>query len=155
MRKEIEAAASGQVYEIVMRDPFLLSGVSVARLTSALARIVQAKFVYVSDLIGGPARLNENAEEVITLDFFDQWVSVTAQYDWAFFYFLKRKPDTDFPDDQSEKDWIRIADLTVRLVDSEYFYIYTRDSASVDYLLGQYVGCEVRTVDIDTLDIPY
>lgn len=143
-------------YQVIIRDPYLLSGESVARLTSALALMVDAKFVYICDVIGAALGLGGKDAQIITREDFDERVADADQYDWAFFYFLNSRTALDSAaDHNSPRDLIEHSALTVRLVDSEYIYVYVRDLKCIEYLRRQFPDCQCEKVEIGSLQIPY
>lgn len=81
-------------------------------------------------------------------------VSDADQYDWAFFYFFKEKYEEDCQD-ESDRCLIGKSDFTVRLADSNYFYIYSANQMLNRYLSSNMQYGWEKITKLSDLDIMY
>lgn len=88
-----------------------------------------------------------------TKDFMSK-VSDADQYDWAFFYFFKEKFEEDYQD-ESDRCLIGKSDFTIRLADSNYFYIYSANPMLNKYLSSNMDYGWGKLAKLSDLDITY
>jgi hypothetical protein len=80
--------------------------------------------VIATDVDGAFRGLKGRSGELLSVCEFMNLVMQADQYDWAFF-FMYRSPTTADPV-KDEKGAIQSADVTVRLADDTYFFVYTK-----------------------------
>ena len=141
-------------HQIVVKDAHNLSGASTEAFLADLMREANIGWVCVRGLDGAYSGLRGSEGAALpSLEFLTK-VSHAAQYDWAFFYLHRKEPSLSAVtvDDLSN---IPAADVTVRLVDDQYFYIYTHEEVVKDHLLTAYPNSEYRHCSFNDLEIPY
>ncbi len=147
--------ASSVWHQIVVPDPQGLSGASVASFVSLIIRKLGAIIVVASDLVGACPGLMGHARRALNTEDFLQKVVDATQYDWGFFFLYSRTSTPEEIVTSDDKAAMRNADATIRLVDDQYFYIYTRDEGLVSELVGMYPTAEHKASSFEELDIPY
>jgi hypothetical protein len=141
-------------FQIIVKDPGGLSGLSVIEFISPIVRKMRLKFAIVTDLSGAIAELKDSEGQVLSCsDLMRRLVEVT-QFDWAFLFMYKSRPSLEEAEISDARAALQKADITVRLADDEYFYIYTRDQEVVDDLMKSYPGAEFKVCKASDLDIP-
>jgi hypothetical protein len=135
------------------KDGNHLSGRSVFELLQPLVEIASPGFVMVEGLDGAVFALRDAAARLSISDFMSQ-VSDADQYDWAFFFFFKEGFE-DIYEDMSELSMIEKSYFTVRLADSNYFYVYSSDEKLNEYIFSVVNSKECKNVDFKDLEIMY
>jgi hypothetical protein len=140
-------------YEVVIPDPDLLSGSSVRRFLEPLITLLGLHYVLLKDLDGAIPGLSAFEGALMTVSEFTQRVEFAGQYDWAFFHFYMMRPtEIKIADDITR---IRCSDLTVRLTDGSYFYIYSKNLRLLEKFKIDYADSDCVFIDFNKIDIPY
>jgi len=87
----------------------------------------------------------------------DLWEPLNGvnQLDWGDFFLFKQYPkDWDNPEVRPYPFVITQAEVTVRVVDNQYFYIYTTLQTLVDMIKSEYTIESVKTAPLEKLDFP-
>jgi hypothetical protein len=147
--------ASSAWHQIVVRDPQALSGASVGSFISSIVRKMGATIIVASDLVGAYHGLKGHEQRLLASDDFLTKVKDATQYDWAFFFLYSRTPTAEELQVADDKAAMLIADVTVRLVDDQYFYVYSRDESLMSKMQRMYPGAEHKTSIFGELDVPY
>jgi len=147
--------ASAVWHQIIVTDPQGLSGASVKSFVEPIIRRLTVTVVLTLDLIGACPGLMRHEKQALGRDEFLRKVSDATQYDWAFFFLYSRTPKPEELSPADDKAAMLNADVTIRLADDHYFYVYTRDESLASDLLRTYPTAEHRTSTFDQLDIPY
>lgn len=141
-------------HQLIIPDPKGLSGKSVLTFLTPIVRKIAAKLVVASDLVGAcPSLAGFDNRPVSTEDFLIR-VGDATQYDWAFFFFFLELPGSHvtFSDHRTA---LLEAEVTVRLADDYYFYVYSQNETLVSELRHQYPAAEYKSSTFEGLDIPY
>jgi len=155
IRNVLETPESDRVwYQITVSDPEGLSGASVVAFLEPIISKVGATAVVTSDLLGACPGLKDHEGHVLPPDTFLQKAANATQYDWAFFFLYSKTPTADEADVSDERTAMRHADLTVRLADDYYFYVYSRDQKLMSDLRRMHPNAEYKTAEFAQLDIP-
>lgn len=142
-------------HQIIVTDPQGLSGASVRSFVEPIVRRLAVTVVLALDLIGACPGLMRHEKQALGRDEFLGKVADATQYDWAFFFFYSRRPEPEELSPANDKAAMLSADVTIRLADDHYFYVYTRDESLASELLRTYPTAEHKTSTFDQLDIPY
>jgi len=135
------------------KDRNHLSGRSVFELLQPLVEAASPGFVEVTDLDGAVFGLRD-AEARLSVSDFMSLVSDADQYDWAFFFFFKEGFE-DISEDMSELAVIEKSYFTVRLADSNYFYVYSLDEKLNEYIFSSVGSKECKMLELEDLEIMY
>jgi hypothetical protein len=141
--------------QLVITDKDGLSGSSVASFVSPIIRRLGASAVAISDLDGAVHDLKEYEGCVLSADDFLRKAASATQFDWAFLFLYKKSPKPGEAVSSNEKQTMLQADLTIRLADDMYFYIYGRDKELMNNLRQHYPEAEFKMSKFTSLDIPY
>ena len=139
--------------QVVVADPLQLSGPSTQEFLSRLIEVSCSRWVCVRHLEGAYSGLQGVGEASISAAEFLSRVSHAVQYDWGFFFLYRKEPSISALglDDRQN---ISTTDVAVKLVDDQYFYVYTRDNSVSDYLLRKYPEAEYHVTNLQNIDIP-
>jgi hypothetical protein len=141
-------------HQLMIGDPHNLSGESVHAFMTHLGDIVHSGAVLVSDVLGASVvQLQAFNGSAVPWQQFLAAVRQAKQIDWAWFFLFTGTP----PVCTDEEKLLEFANLSVRLVDGQYFYVYTADGGIVKRLTDVLGGveCEIRTAAFADLDRPY
>jgi hypothetical protein len=141
-------------YQVIVNDLEGLSGASVVAFIEPIIRKVGATAVVTSDLQGACPGLKDHEGRVLLPDDFLQKVANATQYDWAFFFLYSKAPTPHEADVTDERKAMWHADLTVRLADDYYFYVYSRDQKLMADLRRMQPNAEYKVARFEDLDIP-
>lgn len=141
-------------YQIIVSDPEGLSGASVVAFAEPIIRKLGATAVATSDLVGACPGLKDYEGRVLTPDDFLEKARDATQYDWAFFFLYSRTPTPDEVIVSDERAVMLHADLTIRLADDYYFYVYSRDQKLMSDLRRIHPDAEYKASKFAELDIP-
>ncbi len=142
-------------YQVVVTDSSGLTGSSVVEFISPLIRKLGASAVGLSDLVGAILELKDYEGRVISPADFLRMAAGASQFDWAFLFLYVRLPGLEPAALADDKEAMLQADLTIRLADDTYFYIYGRDHTLMNDLTQRYPGAEFKISTFSELDIPY
>lgn len=142
-------------YQMVVTDKNGLTGNSVVEFVSPIIRRLGVTDVGMSDMEGAiPELKNYEGRVISTADFLRKAASVT-QFDWAFLFLYVKRPALELTALADAKQAMLQADLTIRLADDTYFYVYGRDHDSMNDLRQHYPEAEFKVSKFSGLDIPY
>ena len=141
-------------YQLVVSDPQGLSGASVVAFAEPIIRKLGATAVVTSDLVGACPGLKDYEGRILTTDHFLNTARDATQYDWAFFFLYSRTPMPDEVSSSDERAEMLHADLTIRLADDYYFYVYSRDKKLMSDLQRIHPDAEYKASKFPELDIP-
>ena len=141
--------------QFIIEDEKALSGQSVQDFVTPIIEKLKTKLVVACDLQGAISGLRGCEGVPLSKDDFLQKVVRAIQYDWAFFFLYGQdrmlKPVVCSNVDSAIMD----ADLTIRLVDDTYFYVYGHRKNITENLFEKYEGFKYKICSFDELDIPY
>lgn len=141
--------------EIIAVDPALLSGVSIHSFMTDLIVRFGINWVELDDVEGAVQGLaNRNSQVMPAAESLDR-VGQAHQYDWAFFYLFVARPIERKAIEPEYKTRLIDADLTVRLVDSAFIFIYSRNDGVPALLMTLYPAAKHRLVEINDLQIAF
>jgi len=149
--------SSERWFTVIVRDSHSLSGKSVEKFVGPLLSMLGIKCVFVRDLAGSLGRMADSSGTLIGAADFMSRVGTAGQYDWAFFFLFGEQPSCDPTslDARDDTALVGVADLTIRLVDDSFFYVYGRDSNVFRYLCERYPEREGGFSDFESVVIPY
>jgi hypothetical protein len=139
---------------MIMSDSEGLSGASVVAFVEPIIRELQATAVVTSDLVGACPGLKDYEGRVLATDEFLERAGDATQYDWAFFFLYSKTPPPDEANVSDERAVMFHADLTIRLADDYYFYVYSRDQKLMSDLRRMHPDAEYKASKFAELDIP-
>ena len=143
-------------HQFVVPDKNLLSGGSVVEIISPLLSISNAQVILLSDLIGAVGDLIDLNDDFIYRNEFLEKIRLATQYDWAFFFLFEKKPSISvLHTGLDHRALLSQAELTIRLVDSQYVYFYFKNLIFKDHLMIRFPGCEYQTTTLNDLELPY
>lgn len=142
-------------HQVVVTDPQGLSGASVASFVGPIIRELKAIAIVASDLVGACSGLKGHERQVLSPDDFLRKAVDATQYDWAFFFLYSRVPKQEELTGSDDKAAMLNADVTIRLADDQYFYVYSRDERLVSEVQLMYPAAEHKASTFAELDIPY
>jgi len=139
---------------LIVRDPQSLSGLSVFEFVDPIIKKANIASVVASDLEGAYSGLRDLKDVIISsVEFLEKVVQAT-QYDWAF-SFLYRESMRPLLCGSDHRSMIAAADITIRLVDDTYIYVYSRAGLALIDLKGLWPQAEAKSCSSADLDIPY
>jgi len=144
-----------KMHEIIVRDPDFLSGRSVQLFVTRMINGFGINWIRVDDIKGAVQGLAGRDGELMCATIFLQLVAQASQYDWAFFYMFSGLPERPTEVELKDTDRLIDADLTVRLVDDTFFYVYSKNGEIAEKILILYPQSEHRRIEIQNLRIPY
>jgi hypothetical protein len=139
-------------HQLIITDKNCLSGKSVHEIVKNVFNFFDVRVVIANDLVGAIDGLRGFDGEQLTSNEFLRKVELAVQYDWAFFYMFKSSVPVGFDPNDSTLA-IQSADVTVRLADDSYVYIYTRDILAAQSIKNIYIDAALSTVELDDLEI--
>lgn len=158
MKRELEEQSKW--YLITIDDPEFLSGKSINNLLKFLLKQMEFKFVVFNNVDGSGkdwliSYMKKIENTILNVSEFFQILDDINQLDWCdFFLFI------DYPNDwiKNEKkgysQLIQKTDCTLRLIDNQYFYIYTNSDLIVSELKMNYKIESEKYDFLDCLDYP-
>jgi|SRR6185437_2545633 len=141
-------------HQIVVEDPENLSGPSTKAFLAPLMRKANTAWVYSRGLDGAYFGLRGFEGQMLPASEFLAKASQAVQYDWAFFYLFESVPNLNL-DEMDNEFIIEIADATARLIDDQYFCVYSRNENIKDFLLLVHPEAEHKRCAFAELNIPY
>ncbi|HLJ88961.1 MAG TPA: hypothetical protein VKZ53_19230 [Candidatus Angelobacter sp.] len=141
-------------YQLIVTDGNGLKGSSVADFVAPLIHRLGASAVGMSDLEGAIPELKDYEDRVISPAAFLTKAASATQFDWAFIFLYVKNPSGELTD-VDDKEAMLQADLTIRLADDTYFYVYGRDHNVMNDLRQRYPEAEFKVSKFFGLDIPY
>jgi hypothetical protein len=150
-----QSAQDENWYQLVVTDTRGLTGASVVGFVSLLIRKLGASAVGVSDLAGAILELKDYEGRVISPADFLRMAAGASQFDWAFLFLYVTLPALELAAFADDKVAMLQADLTIRLADDTYFYVYGRDHNLMNDLRQRYPEAEFKVSAFSELDIPY
>ena len=142
-------------YQVVVTDKNGLTGNSVVEFVGPLIRRLGASAVGMSDLEGAIPELKDYERRVISPTDFLRKAAGATQFDWAFLFLYVKRPTVELQAVADDKESMLQADLTIRLADDTYFYVYGRDHDLMNDLRQRYPEAEFKVAKFSGLDIPY
>jgi len=106
-------------------------------------------------LEGAAPELKDYEGRVIAAADFLEKASRAIQFDWAFLFLYVNCPVSAPAATSDDKESMLYADLTVRLADDTYFYIYGRERGLMDDLRRRHPEAEFKISKFSELDVPY
>lgn len=148
-------------WQLVMRDPSMLSGPSVAAVVEAVSRMVQAVAIIVRSVEGGGLSLRQiraredhapGFEPAELLPLFQE----IDQIDWGdFFFFSSISAARSLSKQANIIQAVPLAEVTLRCVDGGYFYFYGTSRARLKELVETFPISEQKEGPVNDLDFPY
>jgi len=148
-------AQEAEWFQMIVTDKRGLSGTSVVEFVNPIIRRLGASAVVVSDLVGAAPDLRDHEGQVLSVDVFLQKAATATQFDWAFFFLYVGTPSPEEASSSDDKEAVLQADLTIRLADDTYFYIYGSDRELMSELKRRYPEAEFKASKFSDLEIPY
>jgi hypothetical protein len=140
-------------HQMIVTDSEGLSGASVVAFVEPIIRKLGATAVITSDIVGACPELKDYEGRILTADDFLEKARSATQYDWAFFFLYIRTPTPREISVSSARADILYANLTIRLADDYYFYVYSRDEKLMSDLRRMYPDAEYKASKFAELDI--
>ena len=140
-------------YQLSVSDPDGLSGVSVVAFVEPIIRRLGATSVITSDLVGACPELKDYEGRVLTANDFLKKARSATQYDWAFFFLYISTPTPREASVSSARADMLDANLTIRLADDYYFYVYSRDEKLMSDLRRMHADAAYKASKFAELDI--
>lgn len=148
---------------ITIDDPRFLEGRSVFDFIKLLTGVIHFKFVVFNDFEASTIRGRRNWETVLALqnqviqinDFLEILPDIN-QFDWCDLYLFKEYPQ-NWKNDKEIPDYPNLiiqTDTTVRLVDDQYFYIYSNKQEVIDYIKENFIIEIIKYGALIDLDYP-
>ena len=153
--KVIMTAAMDNWYQFIIPDPHLLSGASVQSFLIPIVERLNIKWVFVSDVEGAASVIKRRCDAPILASEFIGLVGHATQYDWAFFFLYSDESLVAKAVEENDKTRIVSANLTIRLADNIFLYVYTKDEDVASYLRIRHPTAEYKTTTFGGLNIPY
>jgi len=144
----------GEWTQIIIADPEGLSGQSVKQFMNMIISEGQFRWVATRDLVGAFSGLRDLGQRSLSSKEFIGRVAHAVQYDWAFFFLFYDEPALNYLL-KEDRDLIACSDLTVRLCDDTYFYVYLRDQKIISSLARTFPGADFQKCSLEVLSIPY
>jgi hypothetical protein len=142
-------------YQLVVADKSGLAGTSVVEFVAPIIRRMGASAVLISDLVGAVSDLKKCEGRVLTPADFLQKAANATQFDWAFLFLYVRVVEAGQINISDDKKNMLEAELTIRLADDTYFYVYGRDATLMNDLRRSYPQAEFKVSKFSSLDVPY
>lgn len=144
---------------VTIEDPSFLTGPSIFDMIQFMLRHVKVKFIIFDDMLGAAQNglmvfLHEEEGEIFNLKEFSDILCKVQQFEWGNFFLFKEYPDSCDSTKKTYLKSIKEADITIRAVDGQYFYIYTPHGEIVEALTNQYTIESVKTSSLEHLDYP-
>ena len=171
------------MWQLVVKDPMLLSGASVAGTLRTLAALTKADIAVIDEVEGGGnGRLQLMSAKLIICTIREalEMVERMTQFDWGDFYMFRNRgaaralaPNTSYvppppgiggmsgdsggwsPPKESVASRVAKSLVTLRCVDNTYFYIYGSSPSLCDALRSALDISEEKVGEMDDLDYPY
>lgn len=140
-------------YQVSIVDPSCLSGESVKNFVEGAIRKTGSQWAYIGELEGAYFGLRGSERKIISCSVLVGKISDAVQYDWGFIYLYKDKPSGSIVFD-NERDNISSAIVSIKLVDDNYFYLYTRNEDIFKYFINSYDNVRYKIANINDLEIP-
>lgn len=143
-------------YEIVIEDYSLLSGLSVSNLVEHVNVTEKCHYAYCDALDGGNIQwfLN-NQHTLLRYEEIKNNLKDNVIFEWGDFFLFKDKP-IKFQYEKTIKyfEVISQTDCTLRLVDGNYIYIYTKKFDTLSSLEKIYKIATITSGNADSLTFP-
>jgi len=147
---------------VIINDPAFLPGKSIFNVIQILLRCYKFRFVILNDIEGSAQNglisiLKKKENTVLKLDDFLTIVCEVKQFDWGDFFLFKEYPKgwNNPPEGGSYPQIIVKTDTTVRAIDDQYIYIYTRHQVIVDAFIKEYKIESIKTSPLNAMEYPY
>lgn len=149
-------------YEIVIDDaPRFLPGKSLYNLIDLITDPGNLNYIITDDIEGRMvAYCQENMRSAIKISEMLPQLKTVVQFDWGDFYMYKNYPENwEFPEDlptrhAEYRQLIKDTDVTVRAVDDQYMYIYTRDENLVKLISDHYITESIKFAPLESYLFP-
>jgi hypothetical protein len=146
-------------WQFIIADPEYATGSSVLCFLKELWTVRQPSFVLVFgahwliecfDSTAGATNVRVTTEDLSDI------LPGIVQIDWADFLLFGSERDVERII-ELDSPWLRFAqaDVSVRVADNSYFYVYTREEAFRAALASRYPDCDATYRPIDKLEIPF
>jgi hypothetical protein len=142
-------------HQFAMSDPSNLSGESVHAFMKQILEYVDIDHIFVSDLDGAYEGLKGRSGTSLSVVEFMALVRQARQYDWAFFFLYVRRSLPGCHVANDDKSAMESADITVRLADDTYFYVYTKMEEFASLFRISNPEAEHKTLEFSSLEIMY
>lgn len=139
---------------ITIDDPDFLSGNSLFQLIQLMLFATQFKFVIIYEIYGNTeaiANLEKKENTIMKIEDLLKDIRNVKQFDWGDFFLFRECPEKweileRMP---SYPDLIIQANTTLRAVDDQYMYIYTKDKNIINVIKENY---KIESITIDNLE---
>ena len=145
---------------ITIDDPKFISVASILDVFTNISKIIDLKFVVLERIQGAAnsgliVTLQHKENILMNLDEALMLVQNVESLEWGDFFLFKTVPiNWSNPINELYPFIIKQTDLTLRIVDNQYFYIYTTNNCIVTHFEDNY-NLESVTLDfLDNLDFP-
>jgi hypothetical protein len=142
-------------YQMVVSDKKGLTGLSVVEFVTPIIRRLGATVVLISDVVGAVGNLKDCEGRTLSSYEFLHRAVEAVQFDWAFLFLYVRAESIKHANASDDKKTMLEADLTIRLADDTYFYVYGRDEELMRDLRCSYPEAEFKVAKFSGLDVPY
>ena len=141
-------------YQLIINDDDCLSGESVANVVSKIINLFGVNKIVLGDMEGAFKGLPREDGSSLDADDFIKKVRDAVQYDWAFFFMFKDKIPVGF-DVKNINSSIAAATITVRLFDSNYFYLYSESNLLMKFKNDFFPSSNLAEVSFEKLEVLY
>lgn len=143
---------------VVIEDPNSLPGTSIYKIIRLLQKLLNIKYVGLSDLEGAGINnlVKKDEQPLIEIELFLKRVQSVEQFDWGDFFLFSSPPNDGQPFTQKTyPEMISLTETTIRAIDDSYIYIYTPNE-SINYLIQKnYQVEEVKAGKLEELEYPF
>lgn len=141
------------VYILKIEDSSNLSGESVSKFLNDISNLLRIDFFSFTDVVGS------GVEEISTQKLYSLRSSImemakVTQFDWAFVFGFKCRPEPNILQ-LNEKELLSISEICMRLVDSNYIYLYTTNFEIMNKVSRLFLCAEIERVSWADIVFPY
>lgn len=143
---------------ITIYDPRALPGKTIYEIIVLLLKLLDIKFVFLSDLegVGVSNLIIKETTPLVEISVFLERIQLVDQFDWGDFFLLSSFPENlEVFEGTSYEDAISLTETTVRAVDDSYIYIYTPYYEVVELIEEKFQIEKIKKGTLDTLEYPF
>jgi hypothetical protein len=149
-------------WQLEIEDPNNLSGKSFSHILFLMIQNNFPQFVAIDKIVGGGKKIPqlisaEKNQEIISVNWLIEQCDGVDQFDWGDFYFFwdsKFNEGLKFSSIPSYLEKVANAPLTIRTVDSSYYFIYTKIFNFVNLFEWLFPQCGKKNCELDDLTFP-
>lgn len=147
-------------YEIVIDDEQFISGESLIKLFQISQTTNDLKYIFCAGLDGAPKEekytfykeLLDLEYEMVNIEDIIKLLQSVKNLDWGDFYFFKNNsPTWEWSNEKNYPKLIKNSNLTIRVIDTNYYYIHTNSVDLRNEILKNYFWL-IETVCLEKLE---